>query len=122
MKIANFRRLKAIMERTASASDHEALAALRAANRILMADNLTWDRVLSRSVTVIDEVEAAPVYDGERVIADDAIIDLIAAAKAKADTIPSPGTKDFVYSVARQWDEEGWISPAQSARLKTFLR
>lgn len=61
MKLADFNRLKLIMARTFSDNDHEALAAIRAANKILAgAGDLTWERVLSRTVTVINEVEAGP--------------------------------------------------------------
>jgi hypothetical protein len=60
MKLADFGRLKKFMALAESDNDPEALAALRAANALIRREGLTWQRVLDRSVKVIEEVEAAP--------------------------------------------------------------
>lgn len=45
---------------TTSENEHEASAAMKMANTILIQEGLTWARVLDRSVKIIQEVEAAP--------------------------------------------------------------
>lgn len=42
--------------RTTSENDAEALASLRAANRLLAQHSLTWDSVFARTVTVVNEI------------------------------------------------------------------
>ena len=46
------------MALSTSDSDPEALGALRAANRLLAANGVTWDRVFDRCVVVLEAVEA----------------------------------------------------------------
>lgn len=60
MKLAEYGRLRKLMQMTTSDNDHEALASLRAANAILAAHELSWERVFSRTVTVVNEFEPAP--------------------------------------------------------------
>lgn len=52
MTLDDFHRLKKLMALTISDFDPEALLALRAANAILIKYELTWERVLSRSVKI----------------------------------------------------------------------
>ena len=53
-----FGRLRRLMALSTSDSDPEALGALRAANRLLAANGVTWDRVFDRCVVVLEAVEA----------------------------------------------------------------
>jgi hypothetical protein len=54
----DFDLLKKIMDRTRSESDYEALASLRAANRLIEKNGVSWERFFERSVRV--EVEQDP--------------------------------------------------------------
>ena len=56
LSLKEFTTLKALMARTTSDADPEALAAIRAANRILAAHKLTWAAVFARTVTVVSEI------------------------------------------------------------------
>ena len=107
MKLADFNRLKKTLERTFSENDHEALASLRAANRILQADSLTWERVLNRSINVIAEFEAAHDDPSE-------IDDLFEEAARRAWR----ETELFVMSVHEYYREKGFITDNQRMALK----
>jgi hypothetical protein len=106
MKISDYRKLCKCMQQTFSDNDHEALAAIRAANGILKANgDLTWDRVFARTINVINEVEEDP----ERAAArprNSADSDLIAAAEAQAN---------------RDWDIDFIISVQDQFRTRHFL-
>lgn len=54
------------MMRTTSENDAEALASLRAANRLLASHHLTWDAVFARTVTVVNEIIDRDTYVGKR--------------------------------------------------------
>lgn len=64
MKLDTFKRLIKFMMLTTSDNEHEASGAMKMANTILAQENLTWERVLNRSVTIIADVEENP--DRER--------------------------------------------------------
>ena len=119
MKLADFERLKKIMDRTASPEDGEALASVRAANRILAAEGLTWTRVLSRTVIVVDEVEPAPRRDDDKRPsgAADAISSILDEAERTAS---GKTTMDFIADLRRQHEEKGWLSPKQVAALENI--
>ena|SRR5579863_1637267 len=63
LSLKEFGRLKACMARTTSDSDPEALASIRAANAILVAHALTWEKVFARTVTVVSEMSGEVVTD-----------------------------------------------------------
>jgi hypothetical protein len=132
MKLATFARFKKIMARTTSDNDHEALAALRAANALLKEESLTWERVLSRSINVIQEVEQAPDDDTYRhhhgapsksrvqVMLDAA---LLAEAERKAASIPrlSRRSREFVESIHTFFEEKGYLTDGQRDAIKGFV-
>ena len=114
MKLAEFTKLKKLMGQTASENDHEALAALRAANRVLATNALTWERVLSRTVNVIAEVEEAP--DALDQGADGDLIE-----QARRATERSNNGRNFVNSVSEQFHEKGFITVKQRIALRDII-
>ncbi len=52
MTFKDFNRLKKLMALTTSGVEAEALLALQGANAILLRNELTWERVLDRSIKV----------------------------------------------------------------------
>lgn len=88
MNLADFRKLKAAMVLTASSNDGEALAAIRAANRILEASGLTWEGVFARTVTVISEMSGhvvGAVGDGEEDELDSLLEEALRRARPDTD-------------------------------------
>lgn len=121
MKLKDFERLKKMMERTFSDNDPEALASIRAANRILAAEGLTWDRIFGRTVTVVNEVEEAPSQDIEerpRARREEGTSD---AASLIAEAEQAQPRSDFVASVKAQFEEKGWISQRQRDALRNIV-
>ena len=106
MKLNNFRKLKEIMARTFSDNDHESLASIRAANKLLSAENppLSWAKVLDRSVRVEVPFEAA---DGAE--ADDSTEALFDAALEGANG----SFRDMLEDIYGQWQRTHRLSPRQ---------
>lgn len=119
MKLADFRRLKGIMERTTSESDNEALTSIRAANRLLAAEGLTWTRVLDRSVQVLLEVEPAPdqpqPWPGgpQRRPHDGSDRDEVERAFEAAMEKAKGGFADWLDDVYEQWQRKDYLSSEQ---------
>lgn len=117
MKLADFTRLKKLMTLTFSDNDHEALAALRAANAILARETLDWFRVLDRVIQIVPEVETAaprtePPASNRRTNAreiEEAFADLYGADLGDFE--------EFITSLRRQWRERGSLSDKQRAIL-----
>lgn len=68
MNLKDFSKLKRLMAMTGSDSDAEALGAIRAANRVLFANGLTWEMVFKRTVSVVSEVEVLDDGDGDELV------------------------------------------------------
>lgn len=127
MKIDTFRTLKKIMARTFTESDAEALTSIRAANRILAGEGLTWERVLDRTINVIAAVEEdpeAPQVSGSSSTAsrskhvDDEPTETLLLLAEEAAAHQGTGTQDFVASIRHQWEERKWLSPKQRQALQ----
>lgn len=128
MKLKVFETLKKCMALTTSSNDPEALMALRAANRILASETLTWEKVLDRVVTVVNEFEAedepAPrtarrsTGGGGASARSDASPNEIRRLIAEAEAA-QPNSK-FVASVAEQFAEKNWLSEAQVETLRNI--
>lgn len=123
MRLSTFSRLKKIMARTTSENDAEALGSIRAANRLLTDEGLDWQRVLDRSVNVIQEVEEAPedvrpppVNNRPKHVDDEPTETLLLLAEEAAER-QGHGTQDFVASVREQWERKRWLSDAQRRAL-----
>lgn len=121
MKFADFKRLKAMMARSTSENDPECLASIRAANRVLAANGLTWDRVLDRSVRVIQDVEEGPSDASAEADTRSSVEYAFQTIYGSADM--SDSFKDFIDSLRAQWERKGSLSPAQlSALMKAAQR
>ena len=112
MKLRDFERLKKLMMMTMSGADAERAFALKQANDLLEREGLDWDRVLNRTVTVINEFEPAPEEDPG---ADQAALRtrVEAAFAAIEASDPRGSFADFVASLREQWDKRGSLSAAQ---------
>jgi hypothetical protein len=121
MKMADFRKLKGMMERTTSDSDAEALTAIRMANRLLAGYGISWGRVFERLVHVDNEVEQAPEDYGaqERRLSD---AEIEADLQAVEATNPKGEFGDFVQSIREQWDTKRDLSPRQREALRKSAR
>lgn len=125
LPITQFAKLEKMMGLTFSDNDPEALVALRMANKILTAHKLTWSDVFKRLVTV--DVESAP--DEPTVKAEGHGGSGQPSAKSQGSDIAEAfeivrrdlkkGTSfaDFIDSLEVQWDEKGYLSPAQRKAL-----
>lgn len=120
MNLKTFGTFKKLMERTTSDSDAEALTALRAANRLLAAEGLSWTRVLDRSIRVVAEYEehastssAANKHENGDIDAGNKEIDR--AFEILSDI--KGGFSDFIESLHEQWSERRWLSRAQRNAL-----
>lgn len=111
MKLADFQRLKKLMGLTFSEADGEALNALRAANRLLVAERLTWERVLDRTVQVGADVEPA-----ETAPTDGLSAEVDAAFETVLDTAGG-SFRTFVLDLHEQWTRHHHLSPNQLAAL-----
>jgi hypothetical protein len=117
MKMATFNKLKKMLSLTVTENDHEALAAIRAANRIIVEEGITWERVLNRTINVIAEVETdpeqqRPATNGEAPAVRREIDDLLDKAE---DRKPD---NEFVASLREQWDRKRWLSERQIDALR----
>jgi len=104
MTLAEFATLKKLLTLATSDNDHEALACWRKATALVARHGMTWEMVLNRVCTVLDEVRPAPV--GE---AQDDIEDLFDKALRGADG----GFRDTLLSIKAQYDARGFLSPRQ---------
>lgn len=113
MKLADFTKLKKLMQLTQSGNDNEALGALRKANEILTSYQLDWNRVFSRLVKVETPVESAEDADKpERQRIEEAFA-------AVEDGDPRGSFADFIASLKEQWDQRGYLSEKQKDALFT---
>lgn len=100
-----FERLIRCLNLTASNIDGEAFAAIRGANRVLDAHELTWEKVWPEIVERLrDEVRAEE--ENKCVSVPHALNELL--------TVLKPGTyRDLFESFSRQWREKGTLTERQ---------
>jgi hypothetical protein len=108
VKLDDFKRLKGMMDRTTSENDNEALVALRAANRLLARENLTWTRVLDRSVQLAVPFESRSTAEGQT---DDDEMETLFDAALNGTKVGS--FRDTLQSIYSQWQANGRISARQ---------
>lgn len=108
MSLTALSQLKKIMGMTTSTNDGERLAAITAANKLLAANNFTWDMVLSKAVVVDSPMEAVPgsMNDEER---NEAISQAFYRLKGSSNS--------FIQSLKEQYERTGFLSKAQRASL-----
>lgn len=121
MRLRDFELLKKFMNMAMSDNDNEALTALRQANKIIVANNLNWQRVLDRVVSVEQDVESAPAEHTRAPRADNLGLPEYAQAVNDAFELALPAASDsfleFLESLRTQWDEKRFLSPAQREAL-----
>ena len=101
MTVAEFGQLKKLLTLATSDNDHEALASWRKATALVARHGYTWEMVLSRTVSVINEVEATEDPDE--------VEDLFDKALRGAD-----GTfRDTLLSIKSSYDSRGFMTPRQ---------
>ena len=119
MSTRDFGVLKAAMARTASDNDAEALASIRAANRVLVQNNYTWANVFGRVVRVVNEIEvpeeemtsyAGVVATKYQNNSDEELSDAFRAALDDA----RPGSfRDTLLSIQAQYESTGRLTERQ---------
>ncbi len=103
MSLKDLSQMKGLMALSNSDNDGEALNAIRAANRLLVKNGLTWDMFFRRTVTVMTEVEA--VSDGDEDIINDAFEEALRDAH---------GTfRETLLSIQAQWSRTHHLSERQ---------
>ncbi len=107
VNLKDFTKLKGLMAMSNSDVDNEALQAIRAANRLLIANGMTWELIFSRTVRVINEVEEAPHRD------DDLAASFDLALRNATGTF-----RQTLESIREQYEARGWISPKQRAMVE----
>ena len=120
MNLKTFDTLKKMMALTFSDNDPEALASIRAANRLLVKEGIDWQRVLSRTMNVINEVEEAPPErtapphrdgsDDRRLLHD-------------AEEAVEEGSEiaEFIASLRSYYETKGQLTPNQRGALKRII-
>ena len=110
MNLHDFSRLKKTMQQTFDDNDAIALMALRKANAVLRANNLTWEQVFQRLVKVEVPFEPAPTEQSESAIIN-------AAFETIEASDPRGSFADFVASLKDQWDRKSYLSQKQKDAL-----
>lgn len=109
LSLKEFTRLKGLMARTTSDSDPEALTSIRMANRILSDHGLTWEKVFSRTVTVISEMSGQVVGSSE-----DPTEDLEATFERAIESAPEGSSfRDTLLSIYATFQQTGRLSSKQ---------
>lgn len=125
MKLADFVRLKKLMNMTLSGADRERLTAIDKANEIVRNAETTWDRILDRVIKVDVEIESVEAATGRREEEPAVEAARREAFRKKVDDAfevvfasdPRGDFADFVSSLKEQWDAKGRLSPAQLSAL-----
>ena len=141
MKLADFNRLVKFMEMTTSTSDGEALNAVRAANKLLAANNADWKKVFARLITIEVEVDegngamvdpppanrsapgAAPVQPGKSQEQLDREANINRMFDLVLNKVTSGDFRGFLMSLHVHWEKKGYLTPAQyEALTRTYKR
>jgi hypothetical protein len=127
VKLKDFNRLKKFMQMTFSDADAEALMAVRQANALLKKDNIDWDRVLNKCVTLDveegDHGDDPPSQRPTRGGGHDPWANQIEAAfDAIWASEPKGSFRRFVIDVQKQWKEKGRLSENQRTAILDAAR
>ncbi len=104
ISVDNFRKLKKLLTLATSDNDAEALASFRAATKLVAGAGYTWEMVMNRVCTVINEVEPAPGGD------DDLAASFDLALRGASGTF-----RQTLESIREQYEARGFLSPRQRA-------
>lgn len=121
MKLADFNRLKKLLNMTLSGADGERLTAIDMANEIVKKSNTTWDRILDRVIKVDVAVESVEDAMRDRPGGGDANVARAIFRKKVDDAFatieesdPRGSWADFVADLKGQWERNGRLSEAQA--------
>lgn len=124
IKLAEFLRFKKFMSLTTSDVDAEALAALRQANKVLAANSLTWEMVLSKVVKIdgpeIEEFTQpnnGDPQDEDKVRARVRAAAIDDALQKVLDNTAAGSFRDFILSLEEQWRSKNWLTAPQREAL-----
>lgn len=112
MKLADFNKLKKLMQMTMSGADAEKLFSINKANALLIAEGVDWNRVLDRMVKL--DVETAPADDhfdkSEAQLIDEAFATIEASD-------PRGSFATFIADLKEKWDQHRRLTDGQKAAL-----
>jgi hypothetical protein len=120
MKLADFKKMKLMMNMTLSGSDQEKLTAIAKVNEIIARSNTTWDKILDRVIKVDVTVESVEDAMRDRPGGGDANaaralfrkrVDAAFATIEESD--PRGSWADFVADLKEQWERNGRLSEKQ---------
>ncbi len=118
MKLKDFNQLKKIMDRTLSENDHEALASLRAANKIIEKSGVTWGRFFDRAVRIdVEQDPERPVANNAKVVPDAHTLKVNTAFETIEKYDSRRYESAFIQSLLEQWSSRAWLSEDQLDRL-----
>jgi hypothetical protein len=120
MNLRDFAALKKCMRRTTSDNDPEALASIRAANRLLAASGVTWDDVFARTIAVLWPVEVMNGSDGEAALAPDD--DLDALLGAALTNVAHGSFRDTILDIERFYRTHGHLTERQRGVVERAAR
>lgn len=112
LSLKEFTTLKKLMALTTSTNDCEALVALRKANAVLAAHQLTWEQVFSRIVKVDGPaIEDVSQTDAPRSSSMEREIE--AALQTLVDTTKEGSFRDWVLDMAAKWEKDHYLTQGQ---------
>lgn len=124
MNLADFRKLKLMMNMTISGSDQEKLTAIAKVNEIIAKSNTTWDRILDRVIKVdvmvesVEDAMSSRPGGGDNDAARAAFRKKIDDAFTTIEESDPTGTwADFVGDLKNQWTRNGRLSEAQTEAI-----
>jgi hypothetical protein len=119
-------RLSKLLALTTSDNDHEAIGCIRAANRMLAAEKLSWEEVLAGpvtnfTVTVTRRPDEPPQSDGAWSaphLRDKVIIDLMFRTVYAQPRTDNDEFWQFMDSIHHRWEQHGNLTQSQYWALK----
>lgn len=120
MKLSDVSRLRKFMALTTSDNDAESLAALRQANKLLAANNLTWANVFDRTIKPEVTVEEVEHVDTPR---SNDLAPQIEDALQKVLEATKPGSfRNFILDLEAKWQERHYLTKGQRDALFAAAR
>ncbi len=113
--MSRFDTFVSMMERTTSPNEHEALIALRKANKVLLEMNMSWGELLYTKKAIADETYKIIPTDndsGEKQGTKEAE-DAVSAKLDFLAKVVTGGFRDFILSVRDQYIQRGMLTPRQ---------
>ena len=112
-------RLVKILNLTSSENDHEALVAIRHANKLLLKESLTWGKLLQRDATKYEfKASYEEATDDEDEEDEDYEENVTNIFESILKSTQSKNTMSFVESVYGQYKKKGYLSPKQTQAIQ----